>query len=630
MVYVYDIEQLINLHTAVFINKDDKGDKKTFVLHPLRNDLDAYIEFLLQPGLLLVGFNNIAYDYQMLHFLLTMQKERLYGRPIYQVVQDMYAHSQKTISDNYPSVREHEFLVPQLDLFKVHHFDNAARRTSLKMLQAAMRWENLLDMPIGHGNRVDTLEGIQVVLDYNENDVLSTLAFYEESRKQIDVRKKLNVSFGMKEMGLNLLNQGDAKMGESILLSRISKTTGTPLYKLRKMGTDRDEVHLSEIILPYVSFGSPEFKKVHNAYMETVIYNGKMKDEIAHKALFDGMVYSYGAGGLHAARKGEGYVSTDRHTIESADVTSYYPQLAIQNGYAPEHFKKVFSQEYEGLFIERKNYPKGTAENYGIKISLNGVFGKSNDRYSPLRDIKMALQITINGQLLLSMLCEKLTYAGITVVMANTDGIEALVKQGQKETFLSICKEWEQMTKLSLEYTNYSKLCIRDVNNYIGVFGNRDTYLKGDYELRGTKAWHKDHSNYASVKAAIGYITEGKNIKESLYNNQDIYDFMVISKVRTDSRFLLVKVDNGGLETLPLQKTIRYIMVHKGEGGYLQKHFKADGKVTRMHMPHKVLPVNDMRNVDIGYLFEKLDYRYYVEEALKLARPIMLKQTSLF
>ena len=70
-----------------------------------------------------------------------------------------------------------------------------------------------------------------------------------------------------------------------------------------------------------------------------------------------------------------------------------------------------------------------------IKLALNGaLFGKSNDVHSPMYDTKFMLDITINGQLLLCMLAERIADANIKIIQINTDGI--LVKVNKEERVL--------------------------------------------------------------------------------------------------------------------------------------------------------------------------------------------------
>ncbi len=73
------------------------------------------------------------------------------------------------------------------------------------------------------------------------------------------------------------------------------------------------------------------------------------------------------------------------------------------------------------------------------------------------------MQITINGQLLILMLAEKLSALGCQIIQANTDGITILYKKDLYDNIDSICKDWQTLTKLELEYAKYRKMVIRDV-----------------------------------------------------------------------------------------------------------------------------------------------------------------------
>lgn len=53
-------------------------------------------------------------------------------------------------------------------------------------------------------------------------------------------------------------------------------------------------------------------------------------------------------------------------------------------------------------------------------------------------------QVTINGQLFLLMLIEKLELAGIHVISANTDGIVSIIPNDKFELYCNLCHEWEK------------------------------------------------------------------------------------------------------------------------------------------------------------------------------------------
>lgn len=75
------------------------------------------------------------------------------------------------------------------------------------------------------------------------------------------------------------------------------------------------------------------------------------------------------------------------------------------------------------------------------------------------------MSITLNGQLLLSLLAETLvdTISNLTVLQVNTDGITVKLKKSDEALYYQLCKDWEVKTKLNLEYVNYSKMIIADV-----------------------------------------------------------------------------------------------------------------------------------------------------------------------
>jgi hypothetical protein len=51
-----------------------------------------------------------------------------------------------------------------------------------------------------------------------------------------------------------------------------------------------------------------------------------------------------------------------------------------------------------------------------------------------------------------------------TLLQTNTDGATLKFKKVDEPKYYEICKAWESKTKLILEYADYSKMVIRDVN----------------------------------------------------------------------------------------------------------------------------------------------------------------------
>ena len=73
-------------------------------------------------------------------------------------------------------------VIGQIDIFKMHHWDNPAKRSSLKWIQYSMDWQNILDMPLSHETRIDTQEQINTIIEYCINDVESTKEIFNRSK----------------------------------------------------------------------------------------------------------------------------------------------------------------------------------------------------------------------------------------------------------------------------------------------------------------------------------------------------------------------------------------------------------------------------------------------------------------
>ena len=331
---------------------------------------------------------------------------------------------------------------------------------------------------------------------------------------------------------------------------------------------------LNDIILPYVKFDTPEFSSVLEKFKSTVVRD--TKGDLKHQVMFRCVPYDYGTGGIHACTESGSYHEDEEHMIYDIDVQSYYPNLAIRNKKAPQHLGDAFCEVYETIFETRKTFAKGTPENYGLKISLNGVYGKSNDIYSYLYDPKFTMFITVNGQLLLSMLTEwVLTSTDAVLLQANTDGITVRMPRNQYDTVQILMKKWEELTGLVLEDAHYKSMFIRDVNNYIAVTTDDKYKFKGAFEI--DKAWHKDQSHrivaIAVARACIFGVSPALTLLEHMtiehYDDLDVkthgvYDFCGSVRARGGAKYETECITNGQHVIVPFQKTNRYFVSNDG------------------------------------------------------------------
>lgn len=80
-----------------------------------------------------------------------------------------------------------------------------------------------------------------------------------------------------------------------------------------------------------------------------------------------------------------------------------------------------------------------------LKIVINSIYGKLGFAYGDLCDRLAVLKVTINGQLMIMMLCEELELNGIEIVSANTDGIVVKLFENKVETFKAITEQWQKI-----------------------------------------------------------------------------------------------------------------------------------------------------------------------------------------
>jgi len=535
-----------------------------FEISWLKNQAREMIDFLTtlrQEDYRMIGFNSMGFDYPVLHFILKNQ-DRLTPLLIYQKAQSIIDTAFNNRFGNI--VWESDHLIPQIDLFKVHHFDNRAKMTSLKVIEFNMRMESVEELPFPPGTLLKA-DQIDTLLAYGSHDVDATTLFFIESLPAIEFRETLSEKYGQ-----NMMNFNDTKIGKHYLITKLEEQMPGCCYdtssgKRKMRQTKRDVIHFRDVIFPYVHFDHPEFQRVHNWFLTNSITNTKGDFKI--DCTIRGFRFDFGTGGIHGSIDSQIVRSDEDWIIEDIDVSSYYPNLGIKNRVYPEHLSERFCDIYEEIYFERKQHKKGTPENAALKLALNGTYGDSNNEYSPLYDPKYTMTITINGQLLLCMLAEKLMACDyLTMIQINTDGMTIKYPRRLQEWVHSVCQWWEQVTKLELEYAEYRNMYIRDVNSYIGEYMDGKLKRKGAYSWvfdpkkginvgMGDLEWHKDHSCRIVPMAAEAALVRGEDIRTFIERHTDIFDFMLRIKVPGGSA--LVAVDYDGYE-FPQQNISRY------------------------------------------------------------------------
>ena len=635
---VYDLECLSNLFTYTgYRPKEDKWYQ--YVICDWRNDLEELVKHLTEEKIIQVGFNNKGYDSPLEHHILHHFNEYQFKNG-QSIATSLYTKSQTIINSEFSALADKNELIKQIDLYKIWHYNNKARLTSLKDLEICMRMSNVEEMPLHHTTWCKKGDE-ECVLSYNKNDVKATYLFLlttlgktdyplYKGKNKIQLRMDLN-----KKFNVNVLNMGDVPMGEELMLQLYSREAGVDPYKLKKSGgTPRPNgIPLKDCIPYWCDIRSKEFNGFLNKIKSTTI-NG-VKGEFALSIVYHGARFDFGQGGAHSCSEPQIWKSDDEWMILDLDVSSLYPSIAKSLGLYPEHLGKLFLNQYVGFIDDRineKHKPKIDKDNVlieGYKLVLNGTYGKSNEEKSFLYDPMYTFKTTIAGQTFICMWAERMVKAvpELKFVQVNTDGITIFIPRTKLEAIRSVCNQLTNETGLVIEEAYYKLMACRDVNNYIAVYEDstkehEHIKLKGDYEV--DKEYHKDPSMRIVSIAVKNYFVYDIPIEETIKNNHDIYDFCLRLKTNSKSQPIFRHLNSEGrIEDDKLGRTTRYYI--SKSGGALLKDF-GDGRLSGVNVGYSVTLFNKFEEKE-DY---NINYNFYIAEAYKLKNAISTGQLELW
>jgi len=580
MIEVYDIEVLINCFT--YTGLDINNQKiSTFVIHSELNQINEFYDHLNKlKGQ--IGYNNLTYDSQILQYLIS-NKNRFKDKSGLNIASLIYNQSQSTISSKSPFAEypEWKLSIPQLDLFKIWHFDNKAKSCSLKWIQFMIDYPNLQEMPIKHYDHINK-EQIQEILDYNLNDVLSTYELYKITIGQtenslykgidkISLRKDIS-----KEFGMNCTNFNDVKIGDNI-----NKISYCSLKKIDKKEVPKpyekiQSFYFKDCFPSYYEFKTIEFNNFVNGLknIEVKLEKNAEKEKQQFEFSFNGTTYIIAKGGLHSKDKPRYIVPNDNEILLDADVGSMYPNAIRKRELYPRHLGKEWLIGYTSIIqkrIQSKKLFKETKEGKyqaiqeAYKLALNGgSFGKTNEEYNWQYDPFVTMCTTIGSQIDLLMLIEQLELAGLHVISANTDGVVCLFDKSLLPLYYETCKQWEIKVGNNdlgqLEYTEYKLLIQTSVNDYIAVKPSNEVKTKGDFvsdfEL------HKNKSARIVPLALQKYFIDNINPEQFIKNHTNIFDFCLAIKGKGLNKF--ISFNKLTQEEIELQKINIYYISNNG------------------------------------------------------------------
>lgn len=642
IVYVYDIEVFPNVFHCT-VKNTETGELYKFEISCRSNQLDELVNFFhtvetdhtfgdlyttdiqLNTDKLFCGYNNLHYDNAIINYIIDYRDVMKYKgyRDICKSIFNLSRTITTSSDDNILAWKKWKYMVcfDSFDILTMLYSNKL--RVGLKEIQVTMQYKNVQEFVADW--QADLPENqIDLMIDYNINDVNSTEELLNRCKKDIDLRIAIE-----DEYGVRVLSKDGVNIGMKILTQKYLEKTGLTWWDIKDLRSPMDTIKLKDVILPFIKFNNPILSKVLTDMKSQIVPPGRKGYE--NKFVFGGLRYSVGVGGIHSQNDPEIIISKEDEMLIDIDVASLYPSMLIEYGFYPKHLGPEFLEVYKQIKNERieAKHNGNKVKNETLKLALNGLSGNLQNEHNFCYSPFAVMQIRINGQLLLLMLAEKLVEVGCRIVQANTDGLFVLLKKDVYSKVNNICREWEQLTKLTLEEDRFKAMYQYAINDYFAITENDEVKEKGMFIT--TVKLGKGLTPKIIPKAVINYFKNGVPVEETIKGCQDIRDFLMSEKTGKQWH-----VEYNNKEQ---QRTNRFYA--STNGAYLWKWKEKDTNRFDISIPcptekqyQNMLTASGVTL--LNYLDDKpiterkINYRYYIMEAYKIIRELKPLQLSLW
>lgn len=633
IVYVYDIEVFQNIFHCSVKNTETNNIYK-FEISERKNQLRELVKFFKQvdkyitwgdyyttninipANVIFCGYNNLHYDNPIINYIIEYE-DKLMQYNIPTICSSIFNLS-KTITtsseDNIDAWKHWKYQIwfDTFDILTMLYSNKL--RVGLKEIQVTMQYPNVQEF-VCDWTKPLPLEDFESMINYNINDIESTSELLNRCKKDVDLRIAIE-----DEYGVRVLSKDGVNIGMKILTQKYLEKTGLTWQDIKDLRSPMSVIPLKDVILPFIKYDSPILQRVLDDMKNQIVSPGRKGYE--NKFVFNNLRYSVGVGGIHSVNSPEIIIPRDDEMLIDIDVASLYPSMLIEYEFYPKHLGKEFLEVYKQIKDERieAKHNGDKVKNETLKLALNGLSGNLQNEHNFCYSPFAVMQIRINGQLLLLMLAEKLTQIGCRIVQANTDGLFVLLKKDVYSKVNSICREWEQLTKLTLEEDRFKAMYQYAINDYFAITEDNKVKEKGMFIT--TVKLGKGLTPKIIPKAVISFFKDGISVEDTIKNCTDIRDFLMSEKTGKQWHVEYMNEEQ--------QRTNRFYA--STNGGYLWKwKYSNDSDIKSYQNMLTASGVTLLNKFDDKPIKErKINYRYYIMEAYKIIRDLKPLQLSLW
>lgn len=682
-VFVFDIEVFQNIfHCSV---KDTETNTiYKFEISERKNQLRELVKFFkqvnkyitwgeyytttrqIESNIIFCGYNNLHYDNPIINYIIEYE-DTLMNYNVFTICSSIFNLS-KTITtskeDNIDAWKHWKYQIwfDTFDILTMLYSNKL--RVGLKEIQVTMQYPNVQEF-VCDWTKPLPLEDFDSMIDYNINDIESTSELLNRCKDAVDLRIAIE-----DEYGVRVLSKDGVNIGMKILTQKYLEKTGLTWWDIEGLRSPMDYIPLKDVILPFIKYDSPILNRVLEDMKDQIVSPGRKGYE--NNFVFAGLRYTVGVGGIHSKNDPEIIIPKEDEMLIDIDVASLYPSMLIEYGFYPKHLGPEFLEVYSQIKNERieAKHNGDKVKNETLKLALNGLSGNLQNEHNFCYSPEAVMKIRINGQLLLLMLAEKLTQVGCRIIQANTDGLFVLLKKNNYQQVNTICRDWEQLTKLTLEEECFEAMYQYAINDYIAVTtlypDMKKRFLSGETLIR--KSTKKPYTCIEEIQedfiktkgmfitkvllgkglsakiipeAIIKYFVDGIPVEQTIKECKDIKKFLMSEKTgkqwhveymneeqqrtnrfyaSTNGGYLWKWKDTGHKEGEIITYTEPYVgeRKYKASARQYQNMLTASGVTLLNKFDDK--PIEE----------RKINYRYYLREALKIIEELQPRQLELF
>lgn len=534
----------------------DAESKTTTVIKNNPEELTSYYE--QNKDRIFIGYNSNKYDVYIFKAIL--------------LEFDPYEVSQHIINGNYGYTYSSLFNKMKLLSYDVM----TMRDRSLKQLEGFLG--NSIkesDVPFDIDREL-TEDEIAETVKYCTHDVINTIEIFSRQCEEFNSQIALLKAF---KLPLSYINKTKAQLAAIILNAH--RTEHNDEFNI----TIPDTLRINK------------YTRVLNWYSDT---NNRDYDKYFEIDIA-GVSHVFAWGGLHGAINN--YHGTG--IFVNIDVASFYPSLMLEYGFSSRNIADT--EKYKQIYEERLRLKKEkNPMQQPYKIVLNSTYGAMKDKYNNLYDPLQANNVCVGGQLLLLDLIEKLEGAG-QLIQSNTDGLIIKIDSiNELKNIKFICSEWENRTRMKLEFETFDRIYQKDVNNYSII------HEDGTYKSKGAYVKKLDVLDYDLPivnKALVEYFLRGTPVETTIKTCNNLKEFQKIVKITSKYKYL-----RHGNEKLNV-KVIRVFAsrTRTDQGVYKVKQNDRVEKIA--NTPERCFIVND--DVNSAEVPRKLNKKWYIDLARK-------------